>query len=165
MEKKILKKRCFLRVFWIFFNLRAILALQTSCSVLSWSWRIFWHPWDPWVRINSGDISFFIFVFDFSVWQSHLVDFFHNSQIEARCHLYWFDMHKNENITFCSHNGWFFKMIQAVSAVIWMEIETISPVWYGFSKPKIRTIFQICTVFRNCTFKNFLKSIFLANFH
>ena len=55
--------------------------------------------------------------------------FFHYSQIEARCHLYWFDMYNSDNITFYSQNGWIFKVIQAVSVVIWMESELISPVW------------------------------------
>ena len=54
--------------------------------------------------------------------------FFYSSQIEARCHFYWFDMNKSENITFYSHNGWVFKVIQAVSIVIWMDSEQISPV-------------------------------------
>ena len=94
--------------------------------MFSRSWCIFWHPLG---RINSGDISFLVFVFDFSVWQRHLADFFHYSQIEARCHLYWFDMYKSANITFYSQSGWTFKVIQAVSVVIWMESELISPVW------------------------------------
>ena len=45
------EKTCFLRLFQIFFNLRAILAHQTSTGLLGGSWRI----WDPWGRINSGD--------------------------------------------------------------------------------------------------------------
>ena len=105
IEEKSSKKPCFHRHFWIFFNLGAILAHQTSYGMFSGSWPIFWHPWDPWGRVNSGDISVLIFVIDFSVWQSHLADFFHNSQIEGRCHLYWFDMYKNDNVTFKSHNG------------------------------------------------------------
>ena len=124
-----LKNPCFLRHFRIFFNLRAILAHQTSYFMLRRSWGIFWHPWHPWRRVNSGDISFLVFVFDFSVWQRHLAEFFHFSQIEARCHLYWFDMYKSHNITFYSQNGWIFKVIQARSVVIWMETEEISPVW------------------------------------
>jgi hypothetical protein len=44
--KKCQKKPCFLRLFWIFFNLGAILAHQTSTGMFSGSWRIFWHPWD-----------------------------------------------------------------------------------------------------------------------
>ena len=119
--KKNVKKLCFLRQFRIFFNLEAILVHQTSNGMFSRSWRIFWHPWHPWGRVNSGDISFLVFVFDFSVWQRHLADFFHSSQIEARCHLYWFDMYKSDDITFYSQNGWMFKVIQAVSVVIWME--------------------------------------------
>ena len=102
--------------------------IQKNQKQLLKSWYlhvIFWHPW--W-RVNSGDISFLVFVFDFSVWQRHLADFFHYSQIEARCHLYWFDMYKSDNITFYSQNGWIFKVIQAVSVVIWMESELISPV-------------------------------------
>ena len=105
IEEKSSKKPCFHRHFRIFFNLGAILAHQTSYGMFSGSWPIFWHPWDPWGRVNSGDISVLIFVIDFSVWQSHLADFFHNSQIEGRCHLYWFDMYKNDNVTFKSHNG------------------------------------------------------------
>ena len=54
--------------------------------------------------------------------------FFLSSQIEARCHFYWFDMKKSDNITFYSHNGWVFKVIQAVSVVIWVDSEQISPV-------------------------------------
>jgi hypothetical protein len=103
--KKMSKKPCFLRLFWIFFNLGAILAHQTTNGVFSGSWRIFRHPWHPWGRTNSGDISFLIFVFVFSVWQRHLADFFHYSQIEARCHLYWFGLFKSDNITFHSQNG------------------------------------------------------------
>ena len=95
--RKCLRKQLFFDIFFpiltVFRSLclsGVILAHQTSNGMFSGSWRIFWHPWDPWVRVNSRDISFLIFVFDFSVWQSHLADFFHNSQIEARCHLYWF---------------------------------------------------------------------------
>ena len=122
------KKPCFLRHFWIFFKLGAILARQTSCCMFSGSWRIFWHPWDPWGRINSGDTRVLRFVFDFFACQRPLADFFHSSQIEASCHFYWFDMNKSDNITFYSHNGWVFKVIQAVSVVIWMDSEQISPV-------------------------------------
>ena len=122
------KKPCFLRLFWIFFKLGAILAHQTSYCMFSGSWGIFWHPWDPWGRINSGDTRVLRFVFDFFACQRPLADFFHSSQIEARCHFYWLDMNKSDNITFYSHNGWVFKVIQAVSVVIWMESELISPV-------------------------------------
>ena len=127
------KNTCFLRHFQIFFNLGAILAHQISNGMFGRSWRIFWHLWHPWGHINSGDISFLVFVFDFSVWQRHLADFFHYSQIEARCHLYWFDMYKSDNI---------FKVIQAVSVVIWMELEPISPVWSSIvdlTPPNVRT--------------------------
>jgi hypothetical protein len=116
-----LKKPCFLTPIWIFCNLGSILAHQTSNGMFSGCRSIFWHPWE---RVNSGDISFLILVFDFSVWQRHLADFFHYSQIEARCHLYWLGMFKSDNITFHSQNGWIFK----VSVVIWMESELISPV-------------------------------------
>ena len=126
---KIIKNPCFLTVFRIFLNLGSILVLQTIKILLRGFFRIFW-PWHPWGRVNSGDITFLIFVFAFSVWQCHLADFFHYSQIEARCHLYWFDMYKSDNITFSSQNGWIFKVIQAVSVVIWMESELISPVWF-----------------------------------
>jgi hypothetical protein len=88
LKKKMSKNPWFLRLFQIFFKLGAILAHQTSNGMFSGSWQIFWHPWGPWGRVNSRDISFLIFVFDFSVRQRHLADFFHYSQIEARGHLY-----------------------------------------------------------------------------
>ena len=135
------KKPCFLRLFWIFFKLGAILAHKTSCCMFSGSWRIFWHPWDPWGRINSGDTRVLRFVFDFFACQRPLADFFHSSQIEASCHFYWFDMNKSENITFYSHNGWVFKVIQAVSIVIWMDSEQISPVWKSVQKCSTRQSF------------------------
>ena len=74
--RKNVKKTCFLRLFWIFFKLGAILAHQTSCCMFSGSWRIFWHPWDPWGRINSGDTRVLRFVFDFFACQCPLADFF-----------------------------------------------------------------------------------------
>ena len=37
----------------------------------------------------------------------------------------------SDNITFYSQNGWIFKVIQAVSVVIWMESELISPLWFA----------------------------------
>ena len=129
-------KLSFLGLFWIFLNLGAILAQQTSTGMFSGSWRIFWYPWDLWERINSGDTRVLRFVFDFFACQRPLADFFHSSQIEASCHFYWFDMNKSENITFYSNNGWVFKVIQAVSVVIWMDSEQISPVclvaWFSF---------------------------------
>ena len=76
LKKKMSKKPCFLRLFRIFFNLGAILAHQTSTGMFSGSWRIFWHPWDPWGRVNSGDTRVLRFVFDFSACQRHLADFF-----------------------------------------------------------------------------------------
>ena len=43
-------------------------------------------------------------------------------------------MNNSDNITFYSHNDWVFKVIQAMSVVIWMDSEQISPVcvtvWY-----------------------------------
>ena len=65
---------------------------------------------------------FLIFLYDSAT-------FFHYCQIKSRCHLYWFDMYKSDNTTFHSHNGWIFKVIQAVSVVIWKESELIRPVW------------------------------------
>ena len=79
--KKVVKKPCFLTLFRIFLNLGSILVLQTIKISLMGFFRIFWHPWHPWGRVNSGDISFLIFVFDFSAWQCHLAYFFHYSQI------------------------------------------------------------------------------------
>ena len=75
LKKKCQKNPCFLRLFQIFFNLGAILAHQTSTGMFSGSWRIFWHPWDPWGRINSGDTRVLRFVL-IILWRwRRLVDF------------------------------------------------------------------------------------------
>ena len=41
-----------LMVFWSLCLSGAILAHQTSNGMFSGSWRIFWHPWNPWGRIH-----------------------------------------------------------------------------------------------------------------
>ena len=69
------KKPCLLRPFQMFFNLGAILAHQTSTGMFSGSWRIFWHPWDPWGRINSGDTRVLRFVLIILWWWRRLADF------------------------------------------------------------------------------------------
>ena len=75
IEEKMSKKPCFLRHFRIFFNFGAILARQTSTGMFSGSWRIFWHPWDPWGRVNSRDIWVLRFVL-IILWRwRHLADF------------------------------------------------------------------------------------------
>ena len=75
IEEKMSKKPCFLRYFRIFFNFGGILAHQTSTGMFSGSWRIFWHPWDPWGRVNSGDIWVLRFVL-IVLWRwRHLADF------------------------------------------------------------------------------------------
>ena len=67
IEEKMSNKPCFLGLFWIFLNLGAILAQQTSTGMFSGSWRIFWYPWDLWERINSGDTRVLRFVLIFFV--------------------------------------------------------------------------------------------------
>ena len=62
IEEKVSNKPCFLGLFWIFLNLGAILAQQTSTGMFSGSWSIFWHPWNPWDQINSGDTRVLRFV-------------------------------------------------------------------------------------------------------
>ena len=75
IEEKMSKKPCCLRHFQIFFNFGAILARQTSTGMFSGSWRIFWHPWDPWGRVNSRDIWVLRFVL-IILWRwRHLADF------------------------------------------------------------------------------------------
>ena len=86
----------------------------------------FWHPWNPLGCVNSGDTRVLIFVFDFSASGGFFLLFSNWSQ--DILHFYWFEMNKSDNITFYSHNGWIFKVIQAVSVVIWKESELISPV-------------------------------------
>jgi hypothetical protein len=75
LKKKCQKNPCFLRLFRIFINLGAILAHQTSTGMFTGSWGIFWHPWDPWGRVNSGDTRVLIFVFFILWWWPRLVDF------------------------------------------------------------------------------------------
>jgi len=75
IEEKMSKNPCFFRHFRIFFNFGAILARQTSTGMFSGSWRIFWHPWDPWGRVNSGDIWVLRFVL-IILWRwRHLANF------------------------------------------------------------------------------------------
>ena len=45
--------------------MRHPVVLQTSNSVFSGSWGIFWHPWGPWGRIHIEDIKVLVFVFKF----------------------------------------------------------------------------------------------------
>ncbi len=100
-------------VFWqIFFNFDSfskIMQFRLHISAPNLQFRIQCHPWDPKRCVNSRDTIVLRFVFDFSAFQHHLGDFFHFSQIEARCHFYWFDMNISDNITFYSHNGWIFE--------------------------------------------------------
>ena len=62
---KLKKSHLKMFVFRIFFNLGSILAHQTSNGMLSGSWGIFWHPWDPWGWIHIEDIKVLEFVFIF----------------------------------------------------------------------------------------------------
>ena len=112
IAKKSSKKQCFLTVFQRLCNLGSILAHQTSKFEFNGSWHIFWHPWE---HVNSGDKRVLRFVFDFSACQCHLADFFILLKLKP-------------DVTFYGHNGWIFKVIQAVSVVIWKESELISPV-------------------------------------
>ena len=83
MEPKSLKhfkKTCFfddffaiLTVFRRLCNLGSILAHQTSKFKFRGSWHIFWHPWNPWGHVNSGDTRvqrfvFFIFLHVSAIW-------------------------------------------------------------------------------------------------
>ena len=52
------KNTCFHRLFQIFFNLGAILAHQTSNGMFSEWWHFVWHPWGPWMRVNSRKKGF-----------------------------------------------------------------------------------------------------------
>ena len=80
IEKKCQKNLVFYRVFWIFFNLEAILAHQTSNGMFSVPWLIFWHPRDPWGRIHIEYIKVLVFVFDISEWWRPLQLFSTNSK-------------------------------------------------------------------------------------
>ena len=75
IEEKMSKKPLFFRHFWIFFNLEAILAHQTSTGMFSGSWGIFDTPGTLGGRINSGDTRVLRFVL-IILWQwCHLADF------------------------------------------------------------------------------------------
>ena len=88
-SEKNVKKPCFLRVFWIFFNLGAILAHQTSNGVFSGPWHIFWHPLDPWGWIHIEYTKVLVFVFDISeCWRPY--NFFQLIQNKVWSHLCWF---------------------------------------------------------------------------
>ena len=76
IEQKLLKKYCFLKVFWFFFNLGQIVALQLTKVVFSLVFRICWHPWHLWGRVNSRDIIDLRFDFNIFVQQRHLEIFF-----------------------------------------------------------------------------------------
>ena len=78
IEAKCQKKNCFPRLFWIFFNFGTILV------------RIFWHPWDTWGRVNSGDARVLRFVLIILWWWHRLADFslFHLYENVAQCQLY-----------------------------------------------------------------------------
>ena len=62
---------------------------------------------------------------DFSACQRHLADFFHSSQIEARCHFCWLYMNKSDNIFFLMaevskwYKLWVFKGIRADKSSVW----------------------------------------------
>ena len=115
---------------------------KKSCK-FSRSWCIFWHPWDPWGHINSGGTR----VLRIFIYLSASGGFFHPSPIEARFHFYWFDMNKKwQFYLFFSHNGWLFKVIQAVCVVIWKESDLIS---------------SVCGL--STTFQNKNNNIFLRN--
>ena len=97
--KKIIKKRCFLKVFRRFFNFGSILVHQTSNGVFSGCWRIFWHPLDTWGRINSGDTVVSRFVFDICVPQRHLAIFFILFKLQPDITFIYLTI-KSDNITF-----------------------------------------------------------------
>ena len=87
-QQKSSKYAGFLMIFRIFFNLRAILAHQTSYGMFSGSWRIFWHPWQPWGRLSSGDIWVLRFVLNILLQWRRLADFFYFHQNDLPCQLY-----------------------------------------------------------------------------
>ena len=49
-----------LTVFCSLYNLRAILAQKENTFICRKKNVIFWHPWDPWGRINSGKNVFWV---------------------------------------------------------------------------------------------------------
>ena len=100
IEQKLSKKPCFLKVFWILFNLGWILALQLIKVVFSLVFRIFWHPWHPWGRVNSGDIIVLRFVFDIFVPQRHLAIFFTLFKLKPDITCIDLTSIKSDNITF-----------------------------------------------------------------
>ena len=82
--KKQVKKPCFLKVFWIFFNLRAILAHQTLNGMFSGSWGFLCHPWGLWGQIHIEDIKVLAFVFNFSWVVAPPTTFFKQFKIKSK---------------------------------------------------------------------------------
>ena len=65
--QKTLRKQGFLMIFFSiltafcsFYNLRAILAQKENSFICRKKNVIFWHPWDPWGRVNSGKKFFWV---------------------------------------------------------------------------------------------------------
>ena len=104
--------------FQILFNLDWILTLQLTYVVFSLVFRIFWHPWHPWGHVNSGDIIVLRFVFDIFAPQRHLPIFFILFKLMPDITCIDLTSIKGDNITFLSHNGWIYKVVQAVSVVL-----------------------------------------------
>ena len=100
IEQKLSKKPCFLKVFWILFNLGQILTLLLTTEAFSLVFRIFWHPWHPWGRVNSGYILVLKFVFDIFVPQCHLAIFFTLFKLKPDITCIDLTSIKSDNITF-----------------------------------------------------------------
>jgi hypothetical protein len=115
---------------------------------------------------------FFIYIFYFSVWQSHLATFFHYSQIEAKCHLYWFDIVKMTISLFKATMAEISLLLarpqgcQGCRNMQKNPLNNILMVWSANIEPKLRNIwktvrkhvflmifFSILTAF--CSFYNF----------
>ena len=96
-----IKKPCLLAVFWRLFNFGSILEHQSSKFKFSGCCCIFWHPLDPWWRVNSGDTRVLRFVMIFFTFMKMLFNvnfishtssteiFSENFKLKARFKFHW----------------------------------------------------------------------------
>ena len=140
IEEKMSKEPCFLRYFWIFFNFGVILAHQTSTGIFSRSWCIFWHTWDPWGRINSGDIWVLRFSFVYFVTVAPPGGFFTLTKMLPNVSFIIKVIKNSGFVSTNSHNFIVSRESHPLKASFWKDLNQISPVWY---------MMVVCLVFPN----------------
>ena len=95
--------------------------------MFSGSWRIFWHPWDPWGRVNSGDTRVLRFVTvappgRFFTFMKMLPNFSFIIKV----------IKKSVFVSTNSQNFIVSRESHPLKAWFWKHLEQISPVWYAY---------------------------------